>query len=129
MLDPKIRKEILRLTTIQLEATIEANYYNTQMTRLLTEALENAKHVNTQQDLENLSSEECEKLSYQVRMAHIEGQACQEIITLMRRLADKASRNANETEQRINALCKRHGIENLDEYLKGKMEEKEEQKV
>lgn len=129
MLDPKIRKEILRLTTIQLEATIEANYYNTQMTRLLTEALENAKHVNTQQDLENLSSEECEKLSYQVRMAHIEGQACQEIITLMRRLADKASRKANETEQRINALCKRHGIENLDEYLKGKIEEKEEQKV
>ena len=129
MLDPKIRKEILRLTTIQLEATIEANYYNTQMTRLLTEALENAKHVNTQQDLETLSNEECEKLSYQVRMAHIEGQACQEIITLMRRLADKASRKANETEQRINALCKRHGIENLDEYLKGKMEEKEEQKV
>ena len=129
MLDPKIRKEILRLTTIQLEATIEANYYNTQMTRLLTEALENAKHVNTQQDLENLSSEECEKLSYQVRMAHIEGQACQEIITLMRRLADKSGRKANETEQRINALCKRHGIENLDEYLKGKMEEKEEQKV
>ena len=99
------------------------------MTRLLTEALENAKHLNTQQDLENLSSEECEKLSYQVRMAHIEGQACQEIITLMRRLADKASRKANETEQRINALCKRHGIESLDEYLKGKIEEKEEQKV
>ena len=45
----------------------------------------------------------------------------------MRRLADKASRKANETEQRINALCKRHGIESLDEYLKGKIEEKEEQ--
>ena len=129
MLDPKIRKELLRLTTIQLEATIAANYYSKLMTQLLTEALENTKHVNTQQDLETLSMEECEKLSYQVRMAHIEGQACQEIITLMRRLADKASRKANETEQRIKALCKRHGIESLDEYLKGKMEEKEEQKV
>ena len=128
MLDPKIRKEILRLTIIQLEANIESNYYNTQMARLLTDALENAKHVNTQQDLETLSSEECEKLNYQARIAHIEGQACQEIVTLMRRLADKANRKANEAEQRIKALCKRHGIENLDEYLKGKMQEKEEQK-
>ncbi len=129
MLDPKIRKELLRLTTVQLEATIAANYYSKLMTQLLTEALENTKRVNTQQDLETLSMEECVKLSKEARVLQIEGQACQEIVALVHRLADKANRKANETEQRINALCKRQGIESLDEYLKGKMEEKEEQKV
>ena len=128
MLDSKIRKELLRLTTIQLEATIEANYYSKQMTQLLTEALENTKHVNTQQDLETLSMEECVKFSKEARVLQVEGRACQEIVALVHRLADKANRKANETEQRINALCKRQGIENLDEFLKAEMRKKEELK-
>ena len=41
-----------------------------------------------------------------------------EAITLIRRLADKANRKANEAEQRLNAFCKRHGIENVNEYIK-----------
>ena len=41
-----------------------------------------------------------------------------ESTTLIRRLADKASRKANEAEQRVNAFCKRHGIENVDEDIK-----------
>ena len=129
MLDPKIRKEILRLTTIQLEATIESNYYSKQMTRLLTESLENCKQLKANPDLETLSYEECVKLSKEVRILQVEGQACQELITLIRRTADKSNRKATETEQKLNALCKRHGIENLDEYLKGQIQEKEEQKV
>ena len=125
MIDIKIRKELLRLATVQLEATIEANYYNTQMSQLLTEALENSQQLNVTPNLETLSMEECLKLSKEARVLMVEGRACQEIVSLVRRLADKAKRKANEAEQRINALCKRHGIENLDEYLKGKIQEKE----
>lgn len=40
-----------------------------------------------------------------------------ESTTLIRRLADKANRKANEAEQRVNAFCKRHGIENVDECI------------
>ena len=128
MLDSKIRKELLRLTTIQLEATIEANYYSKQMTQLLTEALENSRQLNVTPNLETLSMEECVKLSKEARVLQVEGRACQEIVVLVHRLADKANRKANETEQRINALCKRHGIENLDEFLKAEMRKKEELK-
>ena len=46
------------------------------------------------------------------------GHACQEATTLIRRLADKAQRKANEAEQKLKAFCKRHGIENVDEYVK-----------
>lgn len=128
MIDIKIRKELLRLATVQLEATIEANYYNTQMSQLLTEALENSQQLNVTPNFETLSMEECLKLSKGARVLTVEGRACQEIVSLVRRLADKAKRKANEAEQRINALCKRHGIDNLDEYLKAEMQKKEEQK-
>ena len=123
MIDPKIRKEILRLTLLQLEANIESRYYSEQITRILTDSYEKHEELNKIQDVENLTENERHDLRYKVRRAQIESRACKEITTFIERQIDKVNRKANETEQRMAAFCKRHGIEDLDAYLKAEMQE------
>lgn len=113
-----IRKELLRLVIAELEASFVCQYYTDQITRMLTEALENARSLTKDVKVEELSDDEYEKLRFKLRQAELKGKACQEATTLIRRLADKAQRKANEAEQKLKAFCKRHGIENVDEYVK-----------
>ena len=80
--------------------------------------LESTQALVKNQNLEDLSADEREKLRFQLRQAELEGQACKEATTLIRRLADKAYRKTNEAEQKLKAFCKRHAIENVDEYVK-----------
>ena len=114
----EIRKELMRLVIAQLEASLVRKYYTNQITRMLTEKLESTRALTESAKVEGLSDEEREQLSFKLRQDELESQACMEATTLIRRLADKASRKANEAEQRVNAFCKRHGIENVDEYIK-----------
>ena len=116
-----IRKELMRLVIAQLEACVVREYYTDQITRLLTEKLESTQALTEAVKVEGLSDEEREKLSFRLRQVELEGQACMEVTTLIRRLADKAQRKANEAEQRLNAFCKRYGIDNVDEYVKSSM--------
>lgn len=102
----------------ELEASVVSKYYTDQITRMLTAAIEKSEELTKSVRVEGLSDEEREKLRFQLRHAELEGQACQEATTIIRRLADKAYRKANEAEQRLKAFCKRHGIENVDEYIK-----------
>lgn len=114
----EIRKELLRLVIAELEASLVCQYYTNQVTRMLTEAVENARSLTESLKNEELSDDEFEKLRFKLRQSELEGHACQEATTLIRRLADKAQRKANEAEQKLKAFCKRHGIENVDEYAK-----------
>lgn len=114
----EIRKELMRLVIAQLEASVVRKYYTDQITRMLTEKLESTRALTESIKVEELSDEEREQLSFKLRQVELEGKACMEATTLIRRLADKANRKVNETEQRVNAFCKRHGIENVDEYIK-----------
>ncbi len=114
----EIRKEFMRLVIAQLEASVVEKYYTDQITRMLTEKLESTQVLTESVKVEELSDEEHEQLSFKLRQAELENQACMEATNLIRRLADKANRKANEAEQRLNAFCKRHGIENVDEYIK-----------
>ena len=114
----EIRKELMRLVIAELEASLVHKYYTDQITRMLTEKLESTQALTESVKIEELSDEEREQLSFKLRQAELEGKACMEATTLIRRLADKALRKANEAEQRLNAFCKRHGIENADEFIK-----------
>ena len=114
----EIRKELMRLMIAELEASVVSKYYTDQITRMLTAAIEKSEELTKSVRVEGLSDEEREKLRFQLRHAELEGQACKEATTIIRRLADKAYRKANEAEQRLKAFCKRHGIENVDEYIK-----------
>lgn len=114
----EIRKELMRLVIAQLEASLVRKYYTDQITRMLTEKLESTRALTESAKVEGLSDEEREQLSFKLRQDELESQACMEATTLIRRLANKANRKANEAEQRVNAFCKRHGIENVDEYIK-----------
>ena len=110
----EIRKELMRLVIAQLEASLVRKYYTNQITRMLTEKLESTRALTESAKVEGLSDEEREQLSFKLRQDELESQACMEATTLIRRLANKANRK----EQRVNAFCKRHGIENVDEYIK-----------
>ena len=114
----EIRKEFLRLIITKLEANLVYKYYTDQVTRMLSETIEKNEELTKSVRVEGLPDEEREKLRFQLRHAELEGQACKEATTIIRRLADKAYRKVNEAEQRLKAFCKRHGIENVDEYVK-----------
>ena len=68
--------------------------------------------------VDDLTNEEREQLRFKLRQSELESNACKEITTFIQRLADKAYRKVNEAEQKLKAFCKRHNIENVDEYLK-----------
>ena len=114
--DPStIRKELLRLLITKLEASLVYKYYTNQVTRMLSETIEKNEALAKSANIEGLSDYEVEQLKFKLREAELEGLACKEATTIIRRLADKEYRKANEAEQRLKAFCKRHGIENVDE--------------
>ena len=116
--DSEIRKELMKLMITELESSLVYKYYTNQITRMLSESCESTQALVKNQNIEDLSADEREKLRFQLRQAELEGQACKEATTLIRRLADKAYRKTNEAEQKLKAFCKRHAIENVDEYVK-----------
>ena len=114
----EIKNELLKLKLAVLEASVVYRYYTDQVTRMLTETVEKTEALTKSVQLEGLSNEECERLRFKLHKAEVEGKACKEATTIIRRLADKAYRKVNEAEQRLKAFCKRHNIENADEYIK-----------
>ena len=113
----EIRKELLKLMIAELEASVVYRYYTNQITRMLTDVCDSTQALTKSVKVEELSDEEREKLRFKLRQSELEGRACKEATTLIRRLADKAQRKVNEAEQRLNAFCKRHDIEDLGEYI------------
>ena len=118
--DTEIKKELYRLVITELEAGLVYKYYTNQATSMLKAQNESMETLIRSAKVEDLTDAEREQLRFKLRQSELENNACREIITLIQRLADKAYRRVNEAEQKLKAFCKRHNIENADEYLKGK---------
>ena len=114
----EIRKELQRLIITVLEAGLVYKYYTKQVTSMLEAQNASMKALMESAKVADLTDEEREQLSFKLRQSELEGNACREITTHIQCLADKAFRKVNETEQILKAFCKRHNIENVDEYLK-----------
>ena len=119
MNNAEIRKELQRLIITVLEAGLVYKYYTKQVTSMLEAQNASMEALIESAKVEDLTDEEREQLSFKFRQSELEGNACREITTHIQRLADKAFRKVNEAEQKLKAFCKRHNIENADEYLKG----------
>ena len=117
--DTEIKKELYRLVITELEAGLVYKYYTKQATSMLKAQNESMETLIRSAKVEDLTDAEREQLRFKLRQSELENNACREIITLIQRLADKAYRKVNEAEQKLKAFCKRHNIENVDEYLKG----------
>jgi ribosomal protein S13 len=116
--DAEIKKELYRLVIAELEAGLVYKYYTKQATSMLEAQNASMKALMESAKVDDLTNEEREQLRFKLRQSELESNACKEITTHIQRLADKAYRKVNEAEQKLKAFCKRHNIENVDEYLK-----------
>ena len=117
MAQDKVNKEYCKLMLEQLDVTTACNYYAGYRIRVLEEMNTKFKEYQEIQAKTDLSIEE-QQVQY-TKLDELASfmDAAKEHHRLLERLHEKSQRKLNEVNQKVASFRKRHGIENLDEFL------------
>ena len=112
MTEEKIQTEYYNLLVSHIQAMETCTYYREQNIRMMQELIplqQEAVEMEIPEDLPSVEKN-MKIIEFKRKLAQIE--AAHELLKQLDRLKDKAQRKNNEAKQKLDAFCKRHGIEN-----------------
>ena len=114
MTNKKIEQEHICLLHSRKEETIRCNYIQDQEIRILSEANERLREIQSLGKMEiPASPEERDKHYLHIRELRIQTEVANEVFKMLDRMKDKSKRKLNEINKKIDQFLKRHGIEKI----------------
>ena len=117
MTQEQILFEHYQLQFAWLEADAACKYYDEINLQVMEDVVSQNEGKAEKEELEHLSPSELSKKLIEVKEAFARIEASKELSKQINKLKEKAIRRRNEAKQRLDAFCKRHGIENMDDYV------------
>ena len=116
MTEEQILKEHAKLIKAQVETLTAINFYHDCRTQIWTQLNTMAEEIlssESARSVKDLSKEKASALDFRLQEYVFRQKAASELTTIIERMTAKSERKLNEIEKKLDAFCKRHGIENF----------------